>query len=71
MCILHDGEWRRKRGLRLRDCNCVRVAVEKKLNAVLIWQNTEFMYQVEVLLQNVNGMQLCCCLISKFVDILK
>ena len=68
--IAHEGGRRRKRGLCLRDC---RKSVEQSRRS-LTWTDPakEFMHQVIVpLLQNANCMQLYCCLIFKFIDILK
>jgi len=67
--ILDEGGWRRGRGLRLQRYSGV--SAEHKFNTQCTGENAQFTSWIAVLVRSVNSMQLCCCLISKFVDVLK
>ena len=61
--------WRRRRGSHLRHGN--RVAVKQKFSTDLVWRKCRRIHVVNrwIFLRSVNCMQLCCCLIYKFIDI--
>jgi len=70
--IPDEGGRRRRRDLRLRHCG--RVAVEQKFCTDWSGETAEFASYVIcyiVVIQCVNCMQLYCCLLSRFIDIIK
>ena len=58
---------RRRRDLRLRLCDCV--AVEQKFITDWSDENAAFTSWIILLVRSLDCVQLCCCLISKSVDI--
>ena len=69
ICIRYERWWQRRRDWHLRRGD--RVAVEQKYDTDSSGENGAFMSWSTALIRIVNGMQLCCCLTSKFIDILK
>jgi len=68
--IPDEKGWRRIGGTYVCGA-CDRVAVEQKFNRDWSTENAEFTPSVIVLVRSVNYVQLYCCSISKFIDILK